>query len=459
MKVLVLNCGSSSIKYKLFEMDTKEILAQGGIEKIGLRGSFLKINLPNGEKITYEKNIPEHTAGIEFILKTLTSPEYGAIKSLDEIDAVGHRVVHGGEAFSKSVLIDKEVTDMIVACSDLAPIHNPANLKGINAISEILPDVPQVAVFDTAFHQTMPDYAYMYAIPYELYDKYGVRRYGFHGTSHRYVSQRVCDFLGVQPEGLKIITCHIGNGGSISAIKDGMCIDTTMGLTPLEGLMMGTRSGDIDAGAVTFIMDKDGDEQGVIGQQGRDGTVVEQPPHHPCQRGGGDQKATHCRPPEADAVLRPERGARQDGAQHPAALPQDYGGADAAEQQEQGEDYLVHPGRPHPAPAQDKRDPHPEGNLQRVFVGCQGQELFRPFHQAHSGHQQQGHQITHKRDGHQHFQSSSQLLHSGLFHGISPFRESIPWVLSIFNKKVKGRPRGRPSVIPEWLPVLRRERH
>ena len=258
MKVLVLNCGSSSIKYKLFEMDTKEILAQGGIEKIGLRGSFLKINLPNGEKITYEKNIPEHTAGIEFILKTLTSPEYGAIKSLDEIDAVGHRVVHGGEAFSKSVLIDKEVTDMIVACSDLAPIHNPANLKGINAISEILPDVPQVAVFDTAFHQTMPDYAYMYAIPYELYDKYGVRRYGFHGTSHRYVSQRVCDFLGVQPEGLKIITCHIGNGGSISAIKDGMCVDTTMGLTPLEGLMMGTRSGDIDAGAVTFIMDKEG---------------------------------------------------------------------------------------------------------------------------------------------------------------------------------------------------------
>ena len=258
MKVLVLNCGSSSIKYKLFEMDTKEILAQGGIEKIGLRGSFLKINLPNGEKITYEKNIPEHTAGIEFILKTLTSPEYGAIKSLDEIDAVGHRVVHGGEAFSKSVLIDKEVTDMIVACSDLAPIHNPANLKGINAISEILPDVPQVAVFDTAFHQTMPDYAYMYAIPYELYDKYGVRRYGFHGTSHRYVSQRVCDFLGVQPEGLKIITCHIGNGGSISAIKHGMCVDTTMGLTPLEGLMMGTRSGDIDAGAVTFIMEKEG---------------------------------------------------------------------------------------------------------------------------------------------------------------------------------------------------------
>ena len=258
MKVLVLNCGSSSIKYKLFEMENHEILAQGGIEKIGLRGSFLKVNLPNGEKITYEKNIPEHTVGVEFILKTLVNPEYGAIKSLDEIDAVGHRVVHGGEAFSESVLIDKEVTDMIIACSDLAPLHNPANLKGINAIAEILPDVPQVAVFDTAFHQTMPDYAYMYAIPYELYDKYGVRRYGFHGTSHRYVSQRVCDFLGVKPEGLKIITCHIGNGGSISALKDGKCIDTTMGLTPLEGLMMGTRSGDIDAGAVTFIMDKEG---------------------------------------------------------------------------------------------------------------------------------------------------------------------------------------------------------
>ncbi len=258
MKILVLNCGSSSIKYKLFEMETREVIAQGGIEKIGLRGSFLKITLPNGERITYEKNIPEHTVGVEFILKSLTNAEYGAVKDLHEIDAVGHRVVHGAEAFSKSVLIDKEVTDMIKACSDLAPLHNPANLKGIDAITAILPDVPQIAVFDTAFHQTMPDYAYMYAVPYELYDKYGVRRYGFHGTSHRYVSQRVCDFLGVSPEGLKVITCHIGNGGSISAIKDGKCLDTTMGLTPLEGLMMGTRSGDIDAGAVTYIMEKEG---------------------------------------------------------------------------------------------------------------------------------------------------------------------------------------------------------
>ena len=258
MKILVLNCGSSSIKYKLFDMTTKEVLAQGGIEKIGLVGSFLKLTLPTGEKKILEKDIPEHTAGIEFILNTLVSPEYGAIKSLDEINAVGHRMVHGGERFSESVLLNKEVLDAFIACNDLAPLHNPANLKGVNAVSAILPNVPQVGVFDTAFHQTMPDYAYMYAIPYELYEKYGVRRYGFHGTSHRYVSQRVCEFLGVDPKGKKIITCHIGNGGSISAIKDGKCIDTSMGLTPLEGLVMGTRSGDIDAGAVTFIMEKEG---------------------------------------------------------------------------------------------------------------------------------------------------------------------------------------------------------
>ena len=258
MKILVLNCGSSSIKYKLFDMTTKEVLAQGGIEKIGLVGSFLKLTLPNGEKKILEKDIPEHTAGIEFILNTLVSPEYGAIKSLDEINAVGHRMVHGGERFSESVLLNKEVLDAFIACNDLAPLHNPANLKGVKAVSAILPNVPQVGVFDTAFHQTMPDYAYMYAIPYELYEKYGVRRYGFHGTSHRYVSQRVCEFLGVDPKGKKIITCHIGNGGSISAIKDGKCIDTSMGLTPLEGLVMGTRSGDIDAGAVTFIMEKEG---------------------------------------------------------------------------------------------------------------------------------------------------------------------------------------------------------
>jgi acetate kinase len=256
MKILVLNCGSSSIKYKLFDMSNSTVIAQGGIEKIGLQGSFLKLTLPNGEKKVLEKDIPEHTVGIEFILDTLTSAEYGAIKSLDEINAVGHRMVHGGEKFSKSVLLNQEVLDAFTACNDLAPLHNPANLKGVNAVTAILPNVPQVGVFDTAFHQTMPDYAYMYAVPYELYEQYGVRRYGFHGTSHRYVSKRVCEFLGIEQEGTKIITCHVGNGGSISAIKDGKCIDTSMGLTPLEGLMMGTRSGDIDAGAITYLMDK-----------------------------------------------------------------------------------------------------------------------------------------------------------------------------------------------------------
>ncbi len=257
MKVLVLNCGSSSIKYKLFDMDHKEVIAQGGIEKIGLKGSFLKLTLPSGDKKVLEKDIPEHTAGVEFILHTLIDAEYGAIKSLDEINAVGHRMVHGGEKFSESVLLTQEVLDAFTACNDLAPLHNPANLKGVNAISEILPNVPQVGVFDTAFHQTMPEHAYLYAVPYELYQKYGIRRYGFHGTSHRYVSQRVCEFLGVNPQGKRIITCHIGNGASITAVKDGKCIDTSMGLTPLEGLVMGTRSGDIDAGAITFLMEKE----------------------------------------------------------------------------------------------------------------------------------------------------------------------------------------------------------
>ena len=258
MKILVLNCGSSSIKYKLFDMTTKAVLAQGGIEKIGLKGSFLKLTLPDGEKVILEKDIPEHTVGVEFIFQTLTSEKYGALKSLNELGAVGHRIVHGGERFSESVILNKEALDAINACNDLAPLHNPANLKGVAAVSALLPNIPQVGVFDTAFHQTMPDYAYMYAIPYELYEKYGIRRYGFHGTSHRYVSKRVCEFLGIKPEGTRIITCHVGNGGSVSAIKDGKCVDTSMGLTPLEGLVMGTRSGDIDAGAVTFIMEKEG---------------------------------------------------------------------------------------------------------------------------------------------------------------------------------------------------------
>ena len=258
MKILVLNCGSSSIKYKLYDMDHQAVLAQGGIEKIGLPGSFLKITLPNGEKKTLEQNIPEHTQGVEFIFKVLTDSELGALKSLHELDAVGHRMVHGGEKFNQSVVLTQEILDVFTACNDLAPLHNPANLKGVNAVSALLPEVPQVGVFDTAFHQTMPDYAYMYAIPYEMYQKYGIRRYGFHGTSHRYVSQRVCDFLGIKAENSRIITCHIGNGGSISAVKNGKCMDTTMGLTPLEGLMMGTRSGDIDGGVLTYIMEKEG---------------------------------------------------------------------------------------------------------------------------------------------------------------------------------------------------------
>jgi acetate kinase len=238
-------------------MDSKEVLAQGGIERIGLPGSFLKFTWSNNEKVILERDIPEHTVGIEFILEILTSEKYGCIASLDEIAAVGHRVVHGGEKFNSSVRITQEVIDQMVECSDLAPLHNPANLKGIHTISELLPGVPQVGVFDTAFHQTMPDYAYMYAIPYEMYKKYAVRRYGFHGTSHRYVSQRVCDFLGVNIADQRIITCHIGNGGSITAIKGGRSVDTSMGLTPVEGLMMGTRSGDVDAGVLTFLMEKE----------------------------------------------------------------------------------------------------------------------------------------------------------------------------------------------------------
>ena len=256
MKILVLNCGSSSIKYALYNMDDQSVLTSGGIEKIGLPDSFIKIKLADGRKVQIDEPIPEHTKGVKFILQVLTEGEYAVLKSLDELDAVGHRTVHGGEKFNKSVLLTDEVMEAFAACNDLAPLHNPANIKGINAVKELLPEIPQVGVFDTAFHQTMPDYAYMYALPYELYTDFGVRRYGFHGTSHRYVSERVCEFLGIKAEGTKIITCHIGNGASIAAVKDGKCVDTSMGLTPLEGLVMGTRSGDIDAGAVTFIMDK-----------------------------------------------------------------------------------------------------------------------------------------------------------------------------------------------------------
>lgn len=256
MKVLVLNCGSSSIKYKLFDMEKQEVMTQGAIEKIGLTGSFLQFR-HNGDKVTLEGEILEHKTGIEYILGVITSDKYGCIKSLSEIDAVGHRVVHGGEKFNSSVLITDEIINEMVECIELAPLHNPPNLAGIYAVQELMPDVPQVGVFDTAFHQTMPASSYMYGVPYSLYEKYAIRRYGFHGTSHRYVSKRVCEILNVPAEGQKIVTAHIGNGGSLAAIKDGKSIDTSMGMTPVEGLLMGTRSGDIDAGILSFIMEKE----------------------------------------------------------------------------------------------------------------------------------------------------------------------------------------------------------
>ena len=260
-------------------MDDKSVMTSGGAERVGLDGAFVKVKMPNGEKKQIMHDIPEHTEGVKFIFSLLTDPEIGVIKDLKEIDAVGHRMVHGGEKFNKSVVLTDEVLKTFEECIDLAPLHNPANLKGVKAVSELMPGLPQVGVFDTAFHQTMPAHSYLYAIPYELYEKYGVRRYGFHGTSHRYVSQRVCEFLGVNPADKKVITCHIGNGGSIAAVDGGKCVDTSMGLTPLEGLMMGTRSGDIDGGAITFLekklgLDADGmsnllnKKSGVLGVSG-----------------------------------------------------------------------------------------------------------------------------------------------------------------------------------------------
>lgn len=255
MNILVLNCGSSSVKYKLIEIKSNRILAEGGIEKIGLPDAFNKFKY-KGKKIEQPLNITDHQGAIKAILENLTSAEYGCIKSYDEIDAVGHRIVHGGEKFSKSMLLNDEVIAMIKECYAIAPLHNPVNMAGVNAISSILPNVPQVGVFDTAFHQTMSPKAYMYALPYKYYEEDHVRRYGFHGTSHRYVSHRACEFLGVKIEDKKIITCHIGNGASISAVLNGKCIDTSMGLTPTEGLMMGTRTGDVDPGALLFLMEK-----------------------------------------------------------------------------------------------------------------------------------------------------------------------------------------------------------
>lgn len=256
MKILVLNCGSSSIKYKLYDMDDESVLAQGGVERIGLDNAFLKLTLPNGEKKILMHDMPDHKEGVNFVFQQLLSEEYGAIQSLDEIDAVGHRIVQGGDLFEKSCIVNEGVEAGIESLCDLAPVHNAGHLKGIRAVNHLMPNVPQVTVFDNAFHSTMPPHAYLYAIPYELYEKYHVRRYGFHGTSHRYVSHRVAELMGRDIKDLKIITCHIGNGASVAAIKDGKVIDTSMGLTPLAGLMMGSRSGDIDPSAVTYIMDK-----------------------------------------------------------------------------------------------------------------------------------------------------------------------------------------------------------
>ena len=256
MKILVLNCGSSSIKYKLYDMDGEKVLAQGGVERIGIDGAFIKVTLPNGEKKQIMHDMPDHKEGVNMVFSVLLDKEIGAIKSLDEIDAVGHRIVQGGDKFCQSVIVDQSVEDGIEELCDLAPVHNAGHLKGIRAVDHLMPNVPQVCVFDNAFHSTMPDYAYLYAVPYELYEKYHVRRYGFHGTSHRYVSHRVCEMLGKDIKTQKIITCHIGNGASVSAVKNGKVMDTSMGLTPLAGVMMGSRSGDIDASAVTYIMEK-----------------------------------------------------------------------------------------------------------------------------------------------------------------------------------------------------------
>ena len=257
MKIIVLNCGSSSIKYQLFDMTNNTVMAKGIVEKIGLHGSFLKYESLDGKKLKLDGEVIDHQMGIEYILGILTSARRGVIKSYDEIDAVGHRVVFGGEEFRESVLVNEHVMQKIEEYFELAPLHNPANLKGIQAMQAMLPNTPHVAAFDSSFHQTMPDYAFMYAIPYALYKKYGIRRYGFHGSSHRYVSKHACETLGIDIKKQKIITCHLGNGASIAAIKFGKSVDTSMGLTPVEGLIMGTRSGDIDAGVLSYLMNKE----------------------------------------------------------------------------------------------------------------------------------------------------------------------------------------------------------
>lgn len=257
MNILVINCGSSSLKYQLIDSESEKVLAKGLCERIGIKGSAITHQPAGGEKITTEVEMPNHTAAVKYVIEKLVDPQVGVVASLEEIGAVGHRIVHGGEKFASSVVIDDEVIKAVEECNDLAPLHNPANLIGINSCREIMPGVPMVAVFDTAFHQTMPSKAYLYGLPYEYYEKYKIRRYGFHGTSHDFVSSRAAEILGKKREDLKIIVCHLGNGASVSAVQNGKCVDTSMGLTPLEGLIMGTRSGDLDPAIISFIADKE----------------------------------------------------------------------------------------------------------------------------------------------------------------------------------------------------------
>ena len=258
MNILVINCGSSSLKYQLIDSDSEQVLAKGLCERIGIDGSAITHQKAGGEKQTTLASMADHTQAVKLVIEKLTDASVGALKSLDEIDAVGHRIVHGGEKFAGSVLLTQEVMKAIEECNDLAPLHNPANLIGIHSCREIMPEVPMVGVFDTAFHQTMPKKAYLYGLPYEYYEKYKVRRYGFHGTSHDFVSERAAQILGKKREDLKIIVCHLGNGASVSAVMNGKSVDTSMGLTPLEGLIMGTRSGDMDPAIISFLMEKEG---------------------------------------------------------------------------------------------------------------------------------------------------------------------------------------------------------
>jgi acetate kinase len=257
INVLVINCGSSSLKFQLINSQSEDVIAKGLCERIGIEGSQITYTPAGGEKYETVTPMPDHTRAIELVLKELTDPERGVVKSLDEIGAVGHRLVHGGEKFASSTLINDEVIKAIEECNDLAPLHNPANLIGIRACRELMPDTPMAGVFDTAFHQTMPQEAYLYGVPYRFYEEHKVRRYGFHGTSHSFVSRRAAEILGREYEDLKFIVCHLGNGASISAVKNGKCVDTSMGLTPLEGLIMGTRSGDIDPAIIEYLCNKE----------------------------------------------------------------------------------------------------------------------------------------------------------------------------------------------------------